>query len=270
MDKFIVDIWGSCVSREILNYSNLISCGKYILQNPIHTLRFEPYIIKPEEIVDDSSFIQRMTLFEMQKKAIKYFNEEFKSNWLIVDTADCRSNIAVLNRGHSGIAIFVSTNKVLKNLRNQGVEYTVKNVFDISQNEWKNYVESHCELLLTKYREDHIIINKFKYATKYFCDGNVSYFAELDRIKKENELTRNIEELYEEFLPYSRKILPVDEPIADRKHRLGCSPLHFSDLVYRAQAKKLEYVLGLSNCSPSIVDKEYNTSMGGSNTKFAE
>lgn len=43
-----IAIWGSCVSREIFNYTDVANISVYILQNPIHTCFAKQFKINDE------------------------------------------------------------------------------------------------------------------------------------------------------------------------------------------------------------------------------
>lgn len=251
-----VDIWGSCVSREILNYTTEISCGKYILQNPIHTMESPPFEISRDQIQGGSRFISDMAYLEFNKKAKEYFNNNFKSNYLIVDTADCRSNIAVIGPNNSRIALFVLTNQTIKNL-NLKAKCIVKEAFDISPKEWDKYVLDFCNLILSKYEEKNIILNNFTFATKYLKNEQFFPFENLEIIQNENIITNLVADLFKKHLPNSLQLSPVVPAIADDNHHLGRSSLHFVNDFYILQAKKLERLLGITGKSIETLEAEY-------------
>ena len=250
-----VDIWGSCVSREILNYTEAVNCGKYILQNPIHTLNSKPFAIKREQIKGSSRFISDMTYLEFTKKSKEYFETNFKSEFLIIDAADCRANIAILNE--SKIALFMLTNQVLKEL-NMRESCVLREASEISVKEWTRYADEFCDFILKKYKESNIIINCFNFARKYVQNRKILTFEEQKQFNEENAHTNLVTDILKNNLPKAKRINAIFPVIGDTEHHLGKSSLHFIEKIYEVQARKLEYLFGIGQKSPNMLNQEYS------------
>ena len=72
MTPITFNIFGSCCSREIMNYSERYKVNAYVQQNPIHTIKSSLLIIDEEDTVSalNSAFIKRMIVANFNKTAI--------------------------------------------------------------------------------------------------------------------------------------------------------------------------------------------------------
>ena len=252
--KISIDIWGSCVSRELFNYTNLYKVNAYILQNPLHTLWAEPLLIPDDKIVGTSNFTKRMATLELQKKAVEYFNKNFNSDYLMIDTCDCRSDYYVVNNDPTiCIAESTSITKILQGCNEENFVYERKSVFDITDEQWQGYVSKFVALIKSRYSEDHIIINEFNFAKSYIgLDGKIDNFSNRSLYEKQNMITTKVAQMLKEAMPNAKVISPIQEPLGDETHKLGLYPVHYSDNCYYLQVNKLNGLLGYE----SICDKE--------------
>lgn len=244
----IVDIWGSCVSREIFNYNPSATVGAYILQNPIHTLWGESYPIPDEKILGTCNFTRRMAKLNFKKLAVDYFFDNFKGDFLMIDTCDCRTNrIHLENNEKYCICENISTAKTIKEYQNEThIAYSTISPFSIDLSVWKEYIKRFALLIKDRFPEERIIINEFIFAEKYLDeDGEIKVFEKAAQYHHQNILTTQITELFKTELP-NAKLLPASKnPLGDTNHHLGLYTVHYTKDWYEEKNKELSDLLGL-------------------------
>lgn len=253
----VIDIWGSCVSRELFNFTNRIKTGAYILQNPIHTMWEKPVPIDEEKIQGTSNFTKRMAHLEFYKKAEEYFNKNFNAKYLMIDTCDCRNDVYVVklpDGQETLICESLSAEKTLNGLSNE-VSYIRKSVFDLPDKYWDECLEKFVDLIKRKYKEENIIINRFKFADRYIDEKGVAVtFKHRDLYLRRGQLTQRIEKKLEQLLPKALILSPINNPLGNAQHKIGLSPMHYIDEYYYIQNMKLENLLGLESFKNFEID----------------
>lgn len=237
-----LSIWGSCVSREILNYTNDIDLKVYILQNPIQTLFFEPFEIDESDIKATSNFAKRMLMLETRKQSRKYFVEH-SADWLMLDTCDCRCNFWRLKSNHNvRICDSSSSNQTIKGSKYQD-QFELVSIFEISKEDWQIYTDQFCEFVLSLYPMERIILNEFRFAKYFWKDGKLSRFPNANSYDSIGKITKYVEELIKQRMPRIHVITPEIDTIADYYHHIGCSTMHFLDEIYMRQLEKLNKII---------------------------
>ena len=89
-----VNIFGSCYTRELFNYSQNHEVNCYVLQQSLFTLFSNPLPLRLEDArsVDNTNFMNRMMYYEFNKLGLKSVLES-ESDKLVIDFADCRYDI---------------------------------------------------------------------------------------------------------------------------------------------------------------------------------
>ena len=240
-------IWGSCVSREIFNYTDpSLKIQRYIMQNPIHTLCYKGLEINEDEIIGDVNFLKKMFKLELNKKAIEYFSE-VKSDYLVIDTSDCRLGWYGIESSNDVRVAASPTCEKNYNLLSRRKEKLIKHYADeISDNEWCIYVEKFADMVLNFYSKDRIILNKFEFSRGGY-DIDLNKWREYEtfgNIDKQNELTDKVQKFFEEAFEHKCLVLEAyTNPEGNWKNHMGPSPLHYTDEVYETQARKLEALI---------------------------
>lgn len=241
----IINIWGSCVSREILNFTDKAKTGYYILQNPIHTVGARPIPISDGQICAGSPFTKRMVQFDFSKCAKEEFAKH-SGDFLMIDTADCRYGWYEF-RKKPGARVCASpsgTQTVRANFTK--LQVRGRGSTEISTAEWENYVEEFCSYICSLYPEERIIINHFCFAEKYQGENGLTPYPTLERDRSWQKVTDCVERLFRATLK-NALVLETDEAfVGDPNHRLGFSALHYTDRVYSKQAKELERLLKMA------------------------
>lgn len=246
----IIDIWGSCVSRELFNFTNKIKAGSYILQNPVHTFLQKPAAIDESQIFGSSNFTKRMAVLEFRKKVQDYFNENFKSKYLMIDTCDCRNDVYVMRAEDGSDTYICDSISAEKTINAQADKDNIvkKSVFSLSEEYWEECVKKFVEVIKSKYDEENIIINEFRFADRYVDEeGKLCDFKYQELYRKRYEVTRKIELKLEQLLPKAKVLPALEDPLGYALHKIGCSPMHYVDEYYYIQNMKLQKLLKISS-----------------------
>ena len=156
-----LDIWGSCITREIFNFDSDLKVGCYLSQNPIQTLFKDAYHLYDTDIVSTSNFTKRMSILEFNKNTIQYFYKNFNKSYILIDFADCRYDYYEINGvPNTGVCCSISNVQTLNSLKEKGkLDFNIKHIFDIDSKEWIENLKNFCIVLKSKYKDDHIILN---------------------------------------------------------------------------------------------------------------
>lgn len=258
----IIDIWGSCVSRELFNFTNKFKVGAYILQNPVHTFWRDPVEIAEESILGTSNFTRRMAVLEFEKKSKEYFDNNFQAKYLMIDLCDCRNDVYVFRdkEKETLISDSISIEKTVAGL--EGEKPEKHSVFEISDSYWEESLDRFVELIKSRYEEENIIINEFRFAEKYYdVDGIIKEFAYNDLYHKRGELIKKLEDKLKKKLPLAKVISPVAVPLGYGGHKIGLSPMHYIDECYYAQILKLERLFGMNSVTDDEISVAYREMM---------
>ena len=151
-----INIFGSCYSRELFNYSTKYEVNCYVLQQSLFTLFANPLPIKLEDAksVDNTAFMNRMMFYEFNKLGLKNILKN-ESEKLVIDFADCRYDIyeieniegAKIIYTHDARATFdnIMSQEKYKNLQRKYVSVT-----DFSNKELNDIVRKFCAEILKK------------------------------------------------------------------------------------------------------------------------
>lgn len=244
-----IDIWGSCISREIFNYTKRYTVSSFLLQNPPHTIFSNSFPLEEDKICFNSNFTKRMAILEFNKKAISYFYDNFKSDYLMIDAADCRNCYYSIIDKYGAESKLCASDSITKTLNSLKINAKLIDSLSIKDNEWENYIQAFCTMLKSRYNQQHIILNKFEYATQYYdkTTNKITNFKNFKYYEKLNELNKKIECLIQKYIPHCLVLDHEGQSIADPDHHLGLYTLHFSEKYYLNRVEKLNNLFYLIN-----------------------
>ena len=241
--KVKVAIWGSCISREILNYTENIELTAYMLQNPIHTFLSDPFLCK-DELLGTSNFTAKCLKNECNKSVFDILKKN-PADYLLIDTCDCRNDYwQKIDNPNCKISQSLSADMNFGKGGKYENLFQLKSVFEISDEEWKGYVDSFCERVLSLYDNNHIILVQFNFAEYYIKDGEKLHFDNWELYKQYNRITDFVADLIKSKIPNIRCISAEPCPIGNYYHHIGNSNMHYVEDIYIRQARELENLIG--------------------------
>ncbi|MEC0258394.1 DUF6270 domain-containing protein [Paenibacillus lautus] len=235
-------IFGSCVSRDIFNYSKDHNVVDYFARSSIVSVTSKPLDISEEEILLESDFRRRMLRRDLRKDFINVIKET-PFDYLIIDFIDERLDLLKLdNKYYTRSNEFVSSN--LEHTRN--FELIKRNSANAIQL-WYEACSIYVEQLTSIVQPSKIILHKTFWAKKVFDDGQESQFdPEYQKfIDTNNELLSLYYNFFISLVPDVR-ILEVDSKyrISNKGHMWGLAPFHYIDEYYM---KALDDLSSLTN-----------------------
>lgn len=227
--KLRVDIWGSCVTRDSLEFSNNIEINKYCARSSIISAVAPPAVMDTINILelkkDIRPFHKRVIDEDLHKTALQDLDIK---NILLLDFIEERVPIGLTICG-----TYITYSRVLSKFSNNGKQLLQRIIQPFS--------DEHADLFLTS-------IDKF---AKRIGDKQVfihkAFYAKTNReFKKENEILS----LYykKAAKAFSNAIvIEVDKAfrISNPGHRWGAAPYHYIDEYYRQFLKELSQKSGL-------------------------
>ncbi len=116
-----------------------------------------------------------MCSIDVNKTAPEYFDKNFHSKYLMIDTCDCRNNRYIVNAREripnsnkpSNKTVLCSSLSSDATLQAMGIKPAVENVFSLSDDYWDMCLQKFVALIKSKYDEENIIINEFCFADEY-------------------------------------------------------------------------------------------------------
>lgn len=257
-----INIFGSCYSRELFNYSSKYKINTYVLQQSLFTLFAKPLPINLEDArsVDNTNFMNRMMYYEFNKKGLTSILEN-QSDYLVIDFADCRYDIyeienpkgAKIIYTHDARATFdnIMQKEQFSNLQKKYVNV----VEEISNQELNDIVKRFCDELLKKYRPENIILNKMKMAKYYYENNKKTNFENNFHLSRE-KFIKKIEKIFLKFIPDCKILKTKYLPVVNINHRFGGPhPMHFEDVYYEYKMDLLDDLINNSNKITQIEDK---------------
>lgn len=224
-----VDVWGSCVSRDSLEFSDSIKIGKYCARSSIISAVAPPAamdtINKLELKKDIRPFHRRVIDEDLHKTALQALDGK---NILIVDFMEERVPVGLTLCG-----TYITYSRVLNKYSSNGKQLLQRMI--------QPYSDEHIELFLEaidrfaqKIGDKHVFIHK-------------ALYAKTNReFKKENEILSLYYEKAAQAFSKST-VIEVDAAfrISNPGHRWGAAPYHYIDEYYRQFLKELSQKSGM-------------------------
>lgn len=257
----LIDIFGSCVSRDIFNvckqFSNCLGC--YIARTSIVGLFYKPVDLNQININLASSFQKRMVENDIYKTSFSKLRES-NSSFLLVDFVDTvRFRLAKIEN------TYVTFSSEFAN-GTKGQRFILNSISDDNTfvcNDLSVYIDYFCNEIKKIYEESNLILHKVRWSNQYIpsidshnnvdnkvvCMGgrkNLINFSD-ELIKVNNIMNKRIAYLENCFLNNfpKAKILDLSELnlAADENHVWGLSPVHKEHRYYEEAMKILNEII---------------------------
>lgn len=232
-----LSIFGSCVSRDILEFNNKglfnINLKTYLARQSIFSALSARADVSDEMFHLDSSFQKRMVLSDFNKDCFDIFDDN-RSKYLMIDLIDERFSLGQYQNS------IVTCSSCLYDSKFDGkislVDYIIKGDkyylqgFDIDI-----FLREFCRKVLEIYRPENIIIHKAK-MLDFYKDINGCFKKFDDNILRRNRIINKrisyIFEFFEKEFKNSIIIDICDDYYADEKNKWGLAPMHYCSDYY--------------------------------------
>lgn len=253
-----VDILGTCYTRELFNTARNYVVNTYLMQLSIFTMFSDPFLIEESDTKcrGNHNFKRRMICYEFNKQWIQRLLES-SAEYLIIDLADVGRSI--LEFDNPANVKIVSTQDILLTLahlkeREEYSEISMKTIDaeNYTDSELEQYLINFIKLILGKYDENHIILNRVQMQKVYYDDNSEQQIDNRFPYTKWHFI-KKIERMFLQLLPNCKVLSSRYEPLLDVHHRFGGPhPMHFESIYYEYRMNLLDALLNNTSSSSSI------------------
>ncbi|EOS30679.1 hypothetical protein C807_02220 [Lachnospiraceae bacterium 28-4] len=245
-----IDIFGSCVTRDIFNYgmNSSVKVGEYIARQSITTIFASPVTYEEREIDRlNSSFQKRMLKNDLEKTTFEKLKTS-KGDFIVIDFIDERFHTIKFRNTYLTYSAELMMSEYLT-----GKKYSV-----LDKRKWFNKnvvfqlrhkVAMFAEELEKIYGADSIIIHRATIKDEYLDkQGNLQKFSKpyLEDNKKTNELLNDMYDELEKKLINPHVINVADLYYADEKNKWGLATMHYQEEYYLDVAKRVGEIVDSS------------------------
>lgn len=251
---FVIDIFGSCISRDILENCNdeLVVPGTYVARSSFASAMQAPCDYSPnEKCALSSSFQKRVLNWDIEKTGIEQLATN-PGDYLMIDFFEERFPLVRFRQ---------SIVTMSREFEKSGFEHGEKIVWrslsdDLDGKAYGDMFESFLQRILDIYPMDRIIINR-AFLTKYYIrnDGIVKPFsAETEKwIDSINLKMKALYDAAESAIPSASIIDLTKHFIGSERNKWGLDSAHYEERFYTEAAQFLEHLL--RNERPTAFEK---------------
>lgn len=248
-----INIFGSCVSRDIFRYDNdkTFNIPLYIARSSIcSNLQKQSWDVKNEDISLTSPFQREAVVRDLNKCVLSDLKKENQSDYLLVDFIDERFKIAKKEDRYATYSNELKTSGFLK----EG-EFTL---LDKTQNElglgytfegWDldDYIREFASGLLTAYRPEQIVLHEAYMVNMYISKaGERKMFSEpiCRDVHDKNKMLNYMYGCLKKYIPdmHVMNLMATRKYMANEAHVWGAAPMHYEDDYY---FEAINYLNGL-------------------------
>lgn len=247
------NILGVCATRDIFTETE----GEKKYQVKKYTLGFSPLFAFEEGLkidkeafdsveFDISPFNRRTSYLEFTHSVFDFVTEE-ASDYLIVDFCMLRNFYFLTEDGH--YFIYAKSrlrfyNELVKKLNYPAVKEESVPCDFLPRDEVEKRLKAYAARLLTLYRPDQIILCEHQHSRLSVNGNRVRPFRNFDeKWGRRTEFVNFCFGIMKNELKGCHVINYLDNAVADLKHRLGISPLHFTKHYYNYCLECIELIL---------------------------
>ncbi|GHH97447.1 DUF6270 domain-containing protein [Neobacillus kokaensis] len=235
--SIIIDIFGSCVTRDAFALDNPFTINRYFARTSIISQYSKAINIREDEIQLSSRFQQRMVYNDLQKMFRRYIQNP-SSDYFIIDLIDERMNLIKLKQGP-----YITRSKEYDNAKLKLDQVSILNRLQLPENLWFEKAELFIEDLKKKFDLNKIILHKVFWQEKYkTAAGDLREFENIEVISQNNRLLNTYYSFIENHMDGIHVIDLNGKYYSDETHRWGKSPFHFEEEYYKEFLQQLQTI----------------------------
>lgn len=237
-------ILGSCVARDVFNFKN----SKYNVLHYCNGISPFSLISQRSDIQLEVNDLKCRSPFEKRSCCIDwnksfedfYLSDQIKTNILIIDLCDARLNIGK-SVSSKVFDFYFSVSTTFKenyncdkfNSKLEKFNYTVLNPLTISDLEWSFCIKNYCRLISEFLKPKKVIVIETMFAEKWIDGSCVNVFENVSYIRELNLLLNKLYKCLYQNLTINYQVITLpDNFIADKNHKFGLFPCHYTSDVY--------------------------------------
>lgn len=254
-----VDIFGTCLTRELFNTTEEYTVNTYLMQQSIFTLFSEPLYVDENEIRshDNYNFKNRMLYYELNKIGLDNLLKN-PAKYLIIDLADAGRDILKFSIPDN--VSVIATKDIIYTLNylheSRELKYEVYDVRKYTDEQIEEVLKKFIATLLKAYNQNNIILNKVQMQNIYY-DNNVKKVIDDCFIYNRLYFIKKVEKIFLKLLPNCKVLCSTYDPVLDINHRFGGPhPAHFEKIYYEYKMKLLDSLI-TGKISSHEIDEQY-------------
>lgn len=237
-----IDIWGSCVSRDVFgNNKNIVK--HYVARQSIISSLCPQITEFKDSIFNESNFKLSMVLSDLNKNTYQQLKINH-SKYIILDFIDERFSLLKINSSYATMSneFISSVPQTAKNYKIVNREY-INDILTVEGIPVENYIREFS----TKIKEiygDRIILHKIFLSDVYIKD-NLFYLFDKQILEENTRINKILSEYYyliEKYIPNIFIVSSFGYP-ADANHKWGIGPMHFVDEYYFNISKQIQKIV---------------------------
>ncbi|MCL2018742.1 MAG: DUF6270 domain-containing protein [Oscillospiraceae bacterium] len=251
-DEILVDVHGSCVSRNIFNVNifenSKIKVNQHFSRNCVISSMMPPvdFNVEQSEMLHKSDYSYRCMRYALHKNTVPLL-EKSTSQFLVIDFFDlCQNAVAYKNTTFSHYdTSFFATSAYKENVD----KYKIVHFFDMPMFLWFGYIDLYLNKMTEKFG-DNIILVRLQCA-KYYIGKNVPSGGVVKDFPEwklgygnalYNEKLKELEDcIIEKYNPY---VIDVSKYfISDESHNADFTPVHFENDYALAASKSMYEII---------------------------
>lgn len=247
-----VSIFGSCVSRDILEYEAAckVKLDMYFAKQSVISAVSPAIPLSYEDIHLQSNFQRKQVYYDFSKRALNMLQEHI-SDYLFIDLVDERFSLVKLAGSYvtrskslmeSGL-IDESSGIVEKE---EYVDETGNYSYRVDGVDVRKYFDKFCENILQIYEADKIILHVVKGAEFYYDkEGKLKQFEAntIGHFKRLNRMWAFMYDYLHQRLSGCNCIDISEGYFADERHVWGLSPIHFQKEYYENVLQEMNRIV---------------------------
>ncbi len=254
-----VDIFGTCLTRELFNTTKEYIVNNYLMQQSVFTLFSKPLYVDKNKIKsrDNYNFKNRMIYYELNKIGLDNLLKNH-AKYLIIDLVDAGRDILKFSMPNN--VSVISTQDIIYTLdylsKNEKIEYESYDVRNYTDKQIETELKKFIAILLKEYNVSDIILNRVQMQNVYY-ENNVEKTIYDCFIYNRLCFIKKVEDIFMKLLPNCKVLYSNFEPVLDINHRFGGPhPAHFEKIYYEYKMRLLDSLI-TERISSIEIDKQY-------------
>lgn len=248
-----VSIFGSCVSRDILEYSAAceITLDLYFARQSIISAVADKIPLSYEEIHLQSNFQKKQIFYDYNKNAFEMLQENL-SEYLLIDLVDERFPLIKTEGSYVTRSVSLLESGIING--NEPIiekkEYvdTCGNIsYQVEGIDVRVYLDRFCDRILKIYKSQNIILHVVRGAEYYYDENKTIKRFEPNIVGYFKKLNKMWTFMYDYLFQKMNGCIRIDiSPgyLADEKHKWGLAPIHFQKEYYERVLEEIGKNIG--------------------------
>jgi len=235
-------IFGSCVSRDILNFAGngSVTLVDYFARSSIASLASEPYLLADDHYARiTSDFQRRMVRRDLEKTFLLELVRRRDFDFIVIDLIDERFDLYEVSPGS---IVTVSSEFLMTGLvkpSDRSSEQWIRSGTERHRELWKSGVSHLFSLLAEHGLVERVIINKVFWAER-MEDGTPLPAKHENQREEANKLLTWMYHELAQYVPERRWMTFAEDVLrANPDHRWGIAAFHYSDGYYKSAIEQL-------------------------------